>query len=582
MKRRFALLLLILVVVAGGSRGSVLVTNSAARDTLSIPFMVLDSTGNAVDLSSGDSVYLVVFYPGGGIAFKDSVAHDDGSISGYDWEDFTGGRSYVFTERVSVLDGTAPVNGVYTYILTVDDNSSADLLSTYMGTFQVINAPVESSLDSASFARVAVDSLHLVIDSLLAVLDSLQSQADWVGNIRFTSTDSILRLRGLHLRGTVSGDTALAALGYGTGPGATIRSGYDGGYGVRVTGYGSYPGMLVECDAVVGTGRGLEIKSGGSGGDGVYILSHQGDGIRIYTLSGRDFNACFDSSNYLDSTFHAGLFTDSYFDSSQGAASGLSVGDIWTYGTREITGGWVDSNRAEQGGSGDSVSIARWVWNTPQGNHTGAGSFGRYLDTEISTVGSGGGLYSRTVVAIDSLSGQPIPGVRMSVRPPDQSTLLAYDVGDERGRCCFHLDADTVVLIPFVPGYSFAGSETLLVDGAGTDTVYGVAFHPGESENPVLCRVYGFLYDITGRPEVDAIVAARLPVGVFRYSSAIITPLERTTISDSLGYFALDLVPTPCLTPDTTQYEITITLANGTVFRESVIVPDQNYWQLTW
>ena len=582
MKRLLILAFFVMLISAGICRGSAIVTNSATRDTLSIPFMALDSVGNAVDLSAGDSVYVVVFYPGGGIAFKDSLAYDDGSITSCDWEDFTGGSSYVYTERVAVLDGSNPVNGVYTYILTVDDNSSADLLTTYTGTFQVVNASLESSLDSASFARVAVDSLHLVIDSLLAVLDSLQSQADWVGNVRFTSTDSTLRLRGLHLRGTASGDTALVALGCGTGPGVEIRSGYDGGFGAHITGYGNAPGMRVECDAVMGTGQGMEILSGGYGGDGLYVLSHKADGINIYSAEGRDFNVRFDSANYVDSTFHARLFTSSYFDSSQGEASGLSVGDIWSYGDREITGGWIDSNRAEAGGGGDSASIARWVWNTPQENHIGAGSFGRYLDTEISAVGTGNGMYARTVIAYDSISAQPIPGVRMSVRPPDQSTLLAHGVADVQGRCCFHLDADTVVLIAFAPGYTFAGLDTMTVADAGTDTVYGTVFNPGEPAIPVLCRVFGFLYDITGQPEVDAVVAARLPVGVSRYTSAIITPLERSTKTDSNGAFTLDLLPSSVLVPDTTQYEITITLANGTVLRERVTVPNQNYWLLTW
>jgi len=180
--RRFIqfLLALCLMPLYGWSFG--LVDNSAARDTLSIPFMVLDSTGNHVDLANGDSVYLVVFYPGGAVAFKDSMVYNDASIKNYDWEDFNGGKSYVYTERISVLDGTAPVNGVYSYILTVDDNTGADLITTCKGFFQVVTSPLECTLDSAAYALKAIDSLDKVLDSLGKIIDSLESLDNWVAH----------------------------------------------------------------------------------------------------------------------------------------------------------------------------------------------------------------------------------------------------------------------------------------------------------------------------------------------------------------------------------------------------------------
>ncbi|UCD16383.1 MAG: hypothetical protein JSV44_07915 [Candidatus Zixiibacteriota bacterium] len=582
MKGKIAYIILLTVLPFSTGWGYAIVDNSVTRDTLSIPFTVLDSAGNAIDLVNGDSVYIVVFYPGGGVAFKDSMAYNDASIKSYDWEDFDGGQNYVYTEKVSTLDGSSPVMGVYGYVLTVDDNTSADLTSTYTGTFQVVNSTLESSLDSASYARKAMDSLHLIIDSLTAVLDSLQSQDDWVGNLRYSAPDSVLRLRGLHLKGTISGDTALVAQGYGTAPGAMIRSGLDGGMGVQVVGYGNYPGMRVECDGAFGTGRGLEIMGGGDGGDGLYLLSEKADGIKIAALDGRDVLATFDSANFSDLTFLPRLFSESYFDSAQGSASGLAAGDIWSYSSREITGGWVDSNKNEQGGSGDSTSIARWIWNTPQGNHVVSGTFGDYLDTEVSRVSAGTGLYSRTVTVVDSSVDQVIPGVRISVRTLDQSSLIAFDIGDAQGISTFNLDSGAALLVPFAPGYLFDSFDTIFIGGAGTDTVYGCSFDPGMPENPLLCRVFGFLLDFMGQPEVDAVISARLPGGVIRYSSGIISPFEKETTTDSAGYFSLDLLPNSCLTPDTSKYEITITLNNGTVLRDRFIVPEQSYWQLTW
>ncbi|UCD94069.1 MAG: hypothetical protein JSU69_09905, partial [Candidatus Zixiibacteriota bacterium] len=150
MKRLVIFIPIVLVLLLSRAFGYAIVDNSSARDTISIPFAVIDSAGTAVDLAEGDSIYIVVFYPGGAVAYKDSLAHDGSEIKHYDWEDFNGGRNYVYTEQISILDGASPVVGVYTYILTIDDNTSANLTTTFMGHFQVVNSTLESSLDSAA------------------------------------------------------------------------------------------------------------------------------------------------------------------------------------------------------------------------------------------------------------------------------------------------------------------------------------------------------------------------------------------------------------------------------------------------
>ena len=53
----------------------------------------------------------------------------------------------------------------------------------------------------------------------------------------------------------------------------------------------------------------------------------------------------------------------------------------------------------------DSENIAGWVWNTPQANHTIAGTFGRHLDADISGLGAGSGAYSFAIVVVDSCPG---------------------------------------------------------------------------------------------------------------------------------------------------------------------------------
>lgn len=253
---------------------------------------------------------------------------------------------------------------------------------------------------------------------------------------------------------------------------------------------------------------------------------------------------------------------------------------VWLYSQRTVTGGIVDSNRASI--ALDSAGMANAVWNAPQSNHTIAGSFGDNLDAKISTIGSGGGTYVRRFIAYDSTVGQVIPGANMVVRNLDQTALIAAGDCNVFGEKWFNLDLGSYVAAAIVPGYIFASPDTVTVTGPGTDTLYGYQFDPGTADIPGLCRVYGFLYDLAGNPEINASVSARIPSGVSRSGSGIVSPFAIETETDTAGYFHFDLIPNVQLVPDTTRYEVTITLNDGTVLRERVTVPDQPEWLLTW
>ena len=92
------------------------------------------SLGKPVALASGDSIYLLVYYPGGKECFRDSMAHNNSRITTSDWEDFNRGESYTFRDATANLDG-AGINGSYKYVLTVQDNTGADLETSWHGEF---------------------------------------------------------------------------------------------------------------------------------------------------------------------------------------------------------------------------------------------------------------------------------------------------------------------------------------------------------------------------------------------------------------------------------------------------------------
>jgi hypothetical protein len=210
----------------------------------------------------------------------------------------------------------------------------------------------------------------------------------------------------------------------------------------------------------------------------------------------------------------------------------------------------------------------------------------RVLEDSLSYRGgsgqSGSGAYSYLMVAIDSTTDQVIPGANMVMRNIDQSALVALGTTDTQGEMAFNLDSDSFLVVSYAPGYIFESYDTVVVSGAGSDTVYAYRFDPGDPADPDLCRLYGYIYDIAGNPEEDATVTAWLPSGVLKNNSTIIAPFKVEAFSDSTGYFYLDLVPNSLMIPDTSKYEIVITLTDGTVLRERVAVPDLSEWLMSW
>jgi len=114
------------------------------------------------------------------------------------------------------------------------------------------------------------------------------------------------------------------------------------------------------------------------------------------------------------------------------------------------------------------------------------------------------------------------------------------------------------------------------------DTIWAEPFDPGAPAGPDLCRVYGWVYDLSGQPMANATVTARLTTAPVRYQDIVISPYERTTVSDSVGYWFLDVFPSEALTPNSAKYEFTVRYRDGAIARKKVAVPDSTAWLLVW
>ncbi len=232
--------------------------------------------------------------------------------------------------------------------------------------------------------------------------------------------------------------------------------------------------------------------------------------------------------------------------------------------------------------SADSSAFAHWVWNTPAGNHQTSGSFGDFIDAPISGLGAGSGAYSITIIARDTGNQQVIPGAKISAFNQSQTALLAVRATDNDGIATINLNNGSYLINVVAPGYIFPASHILTLSGPKTDTIKGYSFNPGAPVDPTLVRVYGFVRDLSGRPDNAAIISAALPYGVTSTGGAIVSPFAVTGATDSVGYFYLDLIPNSMLIPDTTLYEFTLRRGDGTILRKRLVAPNSASWRLAW
>lgn len=228
----------------------------------------------------------------------------------------------------------------------------------------------------------------------------------------------------------------------------------------------------------------------------------------------------------------------------------------------------------------DSAQVARAVWNTPSANHTVDGSFGKYLDAEISGIGTGSGAFATTLVTADIDGPQTVTGVSLAVRNLDQSSLIATGRTGLDGVLALNLDPGDYVVAAVAPGYVFA-TDTVTITQTQSDTLWAERFDPGSPALPALCRVYGYLYSASGLPEPDVSISARLPGGVSRQGLLVVSPAQVETTTDANGFFYLDLIPSALL-DNAPEYEVCIDRTDGTILRKRLAVPGLSSWQIDW
>jgi len=196
---------------------------------------------------------------------------------------------------------------------------------------------------------------------------------------------------------------------------------------------------------------------------------------------------------------------------------------------------------------------------------------------------TGGGANACSLYAFTIEDTTAIQAAFIRVMNNSENATAARGYTDSEGRANFYLDPGTYKLWSWKAGQVFAPlPDTVIVAGSVKDTVWATTFDPGEPPEPELCRVYGWIYGLSGEGLSSVTVSAKINQSPLRYESTVISPYYQSTTSDTAGYWYLDLYPNAVLTPDDSQYEFIIYHSSGAVLRKKVTVPEQSSWQLTW
>ncbi len=218
------------------------------------------------------------------------------------------------------------------------------------------------------------------------------------------------------------------------------------------------------------------------------------------------------------------------------------------------------------------------------GSYSGAGGDNNNVKDDIAAISTqGGGTEAETLFVFDSDT-TAIEGVSVTVRNLDQtSTKVPGRRTDSSGSLFLELDPDSFVVALHANNYFQPDLDTIAVaTGGGTDTLWMSRFDPGNPPLADLCRVYGWVYDITGDSLEGVIVTSEIPPEFHpvKYSNIIITPFKKTTQTDSSGYWQIDLFPNSVLSDTDSRYFFVIEYPSGVVFKTRVEVPDSTSWQL--
>jgi hypothetical protein len=230
---------------------------------------------------------------------------------------------------------------------------------------------------------------------------------------------------------------------------------------------------------------------------------------------------------------------------------------VWTEALADHSGtaGSTAEGLDNAGGGLTVAAIADGVWDEAQSGHTTAGTFGRFLDAQVSAINTGTGAYSVTVTVTDGTSALENATVRVT-----EGVNSFVGATDASGNVTFSLDAATYTVSLTKGGYSYT-PETRTVTGAEAGTLTNdlemtVVVAPAAGD-PAECTVYIDTQEIDGTLTADVDVTLQLVGTSTKTSGGAVLSLEKSTMTtNAAGRATADFQRTDEMTPSGRKYRV--------------------------
>lgn len=298
---------------------------------------------------------------------------------------------------------------------------------------------------------------------------------------------------------------------------------------------------------------------------------------------------------------------DTRIDSIEAALDDASIGDkVWTDAvTRAITAGVLTTSEWEKVWHDidttniDTSEIGEWFSTGVAASISDANmaKIADSVDAELTanhgagpwTTGTGSGDNDVRIYAIDtSGTDDSIMGVNITIKTI-AGVFDAAQTTNSNGYRDFTLPTDSMKYLGSKVGYQWI-TDTINVTADDTVAIYGYNVPLQESPDPNLCRVQGYISLPGGLPTKKIKVTFSTTGGVYNFcdSTAFIpepVSILTSTHDDSLGLFAVNLIPSGCLLTangDSLQYTINATCGTYKMKEKLIWVPQEASFAVVW
>jgi len=202
-----------------------------------------------------------------------------------------------------------------------------------------------------------------------------------------------------------------------------------------------------------------------------------------------------------------------------------------------------------------------------------------YDKVDSLTIGEGSELV--TIYAKETGTELPIPEADYEIW--DEGNLIRLHSGndsDNDGNQEFNLNPGDYKVKLRKSFWNFPVVVDLIVPPGGTYLIiHGERLLPSSPSVPGLCVVFGYTYGVNGRKLPGAIISAKLTDPSAFADSLKIAKMTSETVSNSEGYFELELIPNDDYKPTDTKYIFTVTKTekgkDDFRWEQRGVVPDQ-------